>query len=484
MKLNPAFAGLKPERVLEIFSDVLKIPRRSHEEDLMVSYIRVWAEGRGYEYKVDDAKNIVVFVPANNGLDKAPTLCLQAHTDMVCEGKTEWPIEIDVKDGWVMTKGQTQTLGADNGIGCSMMMAICDEMHGPLELLFSSDEEDDFSGCEKFRREFFGLNSKYLINLDTPHDGRITVASAGFQYLKPTLKLERTDSNVGKYFKLTLDNMPGGHSGEDVHSFRGNALKFMGKLLSRLPLGSSLVSIDGGEQTNSIPKACTAVVLVSDSDWSRDDFRVLGTLVENESETLRCRIRFDVQPCVCTDMPLTAACHETIVSLLRTIPSGVVIMSTKLEDLPELSSTLSLVKPVEGEDALRFTHMIRGATEALIEGLCDELKAAYSSQGCEMVVANHGRSWIQDPSHPLVKAAQAAYERTGYAAALSGNHGAIEPGTLCGDDPSNPQFEAAVSFGCWIRDEHKETERFALFSLERTFAALRYLVSNSGSFGL
>ncbi len=480
--LNPAFLGLKPERVLDIFSDVLRIPRRSHEEIFMVDYIRIWAEGRGYRYKVDDAKNIVVFVPANNGLDEAPTLCLQAHNDMVCVGQTSWPIEIEVKNGWVMTKGQTQTLGADNGIGCAMMMAVCDEHHGPLELLFTSDEEDDFSGCEKFRREYFGLKSKYVINLDTPHDGRITVASAGFVYAKSTLKLTREGGHTAKRYRLSLDNLPGGHSGEDVHTFRGNSLKLMGLLLSRLPHCSLLVSIEGGEKNNSIPKSCTAVVQVPNGE---NDFGVLETLVESARETLRCPgITFVVTPDDSSELnALSLECHTKLVALLRAVPNGVVQMNLDLEDLPDLSSTPSVIKKVDGQDALLFMHQVRGATEEALYSMFERVSAVYASFGCTVEKGHHGRSWIQDPNHPLVKAAQTSFAVTGYPGVLSGNHGAIEPGTLCGD-PTNPQFEAAVSFGVWIRDEHKETERFPLFSLERTFEVLRYFVSHSGSFGL
>jgi dipeptidase D len=394
---------------------------------------------------------------------------------MVTVGDTKWPIEIEVTpDKWVRTKGQTQTLGADNGLGVAMAMAACDGMHGPLELLFTSDEEDDFTGCQKFNRKFFGMQSRLLVNLDTPHDGRITVASAGFLYLINRIRLERQEPHMlGKTYKLSLSGMPAGHSGEDVHMFRGNALKTMGLLLSRLPEGSRIVSLTGGEKGNSIPGGATCVVEMLPGREA--GFEVLEGLVAFARETYRCpQIRFTTEEVKDQPNPLSRRCHNDIVNLLRTVPNGVVRMSLDLEDLPELSSTPSLAVMEDG-DILMVKHQIRGATEPLIDEMKDRLTEHYTTNGFTAELGHRGRSWIQDVDHPLVKATQAAFEQTGYPGMLSGNHGAIEPGTLCGD-PSNPQFDAAVSFGCWIRDEHKETERFYIPSLARTYKALAWLL--------
>lgn len=464
--LNPQFDGLEPASVLGFFSQILTIPRRSHEEQLMVEYLQAWAAARRYESKVDGHKNVVVFVPATPGFEDLTTLCLQAHTDMVCVGDTNWPILIERDGDWIRTKGQRQTLGADNGLGVAMAMAACNEVHGPLELLFTSDEEDDFSGCEAFSRDFFGMKSRLLVNLDTPHAGRITVASAGFVYLLSTMQVKR-EAVDGERRQLVLADLPGGHSGEDVHTFRGNALKLMGLLLSRLPEGSRLVTLNGGEKGNSIPMGCTAEVV---TQGAFDIDSILG-IVANARETLRCPgITFEVGPGTSALPALDADSHKQVVSLLRAVPNGVVQMNLDLEDLPDLSSTPSIIETKE-DGSLFFKHQIRGATELLVDGMINRLQALYTSHGCEVELGHRGRSWMQDVSHPLVKATQVAFEQTGYAGVLSGNHGAIEPGTLCGD-PQNPQFDAAVSFGVWIRDEHKQTERFSLASLERTYKAL------------
>lgn len=478
--MNPAFEGLQPTRPLQYFSDILCIPRKSHQEDEIVAYIRNWAISRGYTSKVDEHKNLVVFVPATPGFEHAPTLCIQAHTDMVTvPDDITWPIVVEVDDDWVMVKDDASTLGADNGLGIAMALALCEEEHGPLELAFTSDEEDDFSGCEKFRKGFFGMKAKVGLNLDTPHHERITVASAGFVYLKSLLKLQR-EGGVGKRFKLELQGMPGGHSGENVHEFRGNSLKLMGKILARLPEGSRLVSLEGGEKGNSIPMGCTAIVQIPDDDTWREI--VLG-LVDAERETLRCPdMWLAITLSDATLLPLTLGCHQNIVSLLRTVPNGVVQMNDTLEDLPDLSSTPSLVKP-QGDDALLFTHQVRGATEGLIDWMKNRLQTLYASHGCDVTIGHRGRSWMQNPGHPIVQALQLAYGQTGSPAMLSGNHGAIEPGTLCGD-PANPQFEAFVSCGCWIRDEHRTTERFSLSSLLRTFKAVCRFVSNIARNGL
>lgn len=473
--LNDAFFGLEPQTVLAHFSEILKIPRRSHEEDQMVAYIQRWAESYGYTWKVDDHKNIVVFVPATETCTHLEPICYQAHTDMVCVGDTHWPIDIEIRDGWVMTKGQTQTLGADNGLGCAMMMALAEEeKHGTLELLFTSDEEDDFSGCEHFDRNFFGLKSRYLVNLDTPHFGRITIASAGFRYLESTLPIKRDEPVAGKAFDLLLGDMPGGHSGENVHEFRGNALKLLGVILSRLPKGWRLIDIEGGEKGNSIPQESMATILLPDG--VHNEFQAAVDAVCNADEALRCPIVFDIiESTKANPPPMTMDCQNKIVSLLRQLPNGVKSMSFELEDLPELSTTPSLLRIKDGN--IWMKQQIRGATDEMVEGLATSLQTIYQKHGFNSEKKGSGRSWIQDKEHRLIKSIQDAFAATDYEGSLSGNHGAIEPGALCGD-PTNPAFEAAGSFGVWIRYEHKETEQFSLGALEKTWNVLKYLASN------
>ncbi|UPA22158.1 M20/M25/M40 family metallo-hydrolase [Candidatus Peribacteria bacterium] len=474
--LNDAFFGLEPQTVLAHFSEILKIPRRSHEEDQMVAYIQRWADSYGYTWKVDDHKNIVVFVPATTTCTHLEPICYQAHTDMVCVGDTHWPIEIEIRDGWVGTLGRTQTLGADNGLGCAMMMALAEEEnHGPLELLFTSDEEDDFSGCEHFDRNFFGLKARYLVNLDTPHFGRITIASAGFRYLESTLQITRTAPVAGKVFMIEIEKMPGGHSGEDVHQYRGNALKLMGQVLSRLPKGWKLIDIEGGEKGNSIPQASMATILLPDGVSA--DFQATTDAAMYSKEILRCaEMQFDITPISSHKQPMADECQDQIVSLLLRLPNGVKAMSYELEELPELSTTPSLLQ-IKAGDILWMKQQIRGATDNMIDELATSLQTIYQKHGFTSGKKGSGRSWIQNKEHRLIKSIQAAFAATDYEGILSGNHGAIEPGALCGD-PANPAFDAAGSFGVWIKYEHKETEQFSLVALEKTWNVVKYLASN------
>lgn len=474
--LNSEFFGLEPQSVLAHFSEILKIPRESHNEDQMVSYIQKWADQNGYTHKVDAHKNLVVFVPATATCIHLEPICYQAHTDMVCVGDTHWPIDVEVKNGWVMTKGQTQTLGADNGLGCAMMMALAEEdNHGPLELLFTSDEEDDFSGCEHFDRAFFGLKSRFLVNLDTPHFGRITIASAGFRYLESTLQIKRDDPITGQSFDIVIEKMPGGHSGEDVHQYRGNALKLMGQVLSRLPKGWRLIAIEGGEKGNSIPQACKATIALPEGVDT--DFQAAIDAAIYAKEILRCQeMTFSIGEGSSNRHPMTLDCQQKIVSLLQRLPNGVKSMSYELEELPELSTTPSLLQMKDG-DILWMKQQIRGATDEMVENLATDLQIIYEAHGFTSEKKGNGRSWIQNKEHPLIKAIQRAFAATDYEGTLSGNHGAIEPGQLCGD-PKNPQFEAAGSFGVWIKYEHKETEQFSLVALGKTYQALKELAQN------
>jgi dipeptidase D len=446
----------------------------------MVDYVRRWGAKKDWLSTVDGVLNIVVHVPPTPGFEHVPVLTLQCHSDMVTlpDDDLDAPIEIEVADGWLQTKGQYRTLGADNGAGLALIMnaATSIKQRGGLKLLVTADEEDDFTGATKFDPEFHKMErGGLLVNVDTPYDRKVNISHAGFRYILSSMMLKRKKKTGFARITLKLDNLPGGHSGEDVHRFCGNAIRTMALLISRLPAGSTIVSIKGGDKGNNIPKACTATVQLPTTTASHfGNFPELQEIVSDLRVALRCPgITFSIETDETDVETLTPECHKELMRVLLGLPNGVLQMSADLHDLPLLSSTPSLVWEEGGK--LNMKQLIRGANDDEMDRLVDTCLMLYRDSGFEAKRDSKAMAWNQSAKHTLVSATLRAFEETGYPALLGGNHGALELGTLFGD-AKNPVFSAGVSFGPQIVDEHKKSERMNLASFARADNALHALI--------
>jgi len=271
---NP-FKNLEPHKVWQYFYEITQIPRPSKNEDKIITYLENFAKSKNLEYKKDRVNNIVIRKPASKGGENKPMVALQCHVDMVCEKNNDVdkdflkdPIEAYINGEWVKAKGTT--LGADDGIGVAMQLAILDsdiDGIGPIECLFTVDEETGLTGANGLENDM--IKSKYLINLDSEDEGQIFIGCAGGKNTLGFLPIKYQSGQEKNSVEVFVSGLKGGHSGDDIEKKRGNAIKLLTRIVYDL-LNSNetiqLVNIEGGNLHNAIPREATAVLCYDNED--------------------------------------------------------------------------------------------------------------------------------------------------------------------------------------------------------------------------
>ena len=271
--MSEATKGLEPKILWERFSEIAQIPRPSKKEEKIRKHMRELLDGLKIKYKEDKVGNIVASIPSKSGYEKTPIIVLQGHIDMVCEKDNETKHDFDndpiklIKDGeWIKADGTT--LGSDNGIGVAAALALItdkDAVHGPLEILMTIDEETGLTGASNLEPGF--VTGKTLLNLDSEEDGAFYVGCSGGVDTIAEFDIEWKKVNDGNnYYKLVVTGLKGGHSGLDIHTGRGNAIKILGRTLNALESTNySIVSLEGGNLRNAIPREAEAIIAINKS---------------------------------------------------------------------------------------------------------------------------------------------------------------------------------------------------------------------------
>jgi dipeptidase D len=291
--MSAAIEGLKPELVWKYFAEISRIPRCSKNEAAAAKYVLNTARKLGLEAKADRSGNVVVRKPASSDRRNMRRIALQGHLDMVCEKNKDIvhdfmkdPIELVRRDNLLTANGTT--LGADNGIAVATNLAIMEDRsveHGPLEFLFTVDEETGLTGAGNLSADF--LESRVLLNLDAEEEGSLFVGCSGGKDTLGTWKI-RLEPAPAKLVPVQIKvlGLKGGHSGLEINKGRGNAIKIMNRVLRALTaIGARLASIEGGNKHNAIPRECEAVLLVPPEKQKQADsaIRDLGATIKAES---------------------------------------------------------------------------------------------------------------------------------------------------------------------------------------------------------
>ena len=259
------------DRVMDIFAAICEIPRPSGHEEQIGKFLMDFAGSHGLECVMDKTGNVIIRKPATPGKEKCQTVILQAHQDMVCEKDATLehdfmtqPIETYVEDGWLKARGTT--LGADDGMGIAMALAILeadDIAHGPVECLFTVSEETGLTGAENLEPGM--MNGKMLINLDSEDEGEIFIGCAGGMNTRITFDYKPQTVPAGYFFlNVSVDKLHGGHSGDDIDKGFANANKILARFLcqSMSRYDMRLCSISGGNLSNAIPRDAQALISV------------------------------------------------------------------------------------------------------------------------------------------------------------------------------------------------------------------------------
>jgi len=478
--------GLEPALVWTRFGELTSIARPSKEEEAARAYVLGWAGERGLDSVVDGAGNVVLRAPASPGRERAPTVLLQAHLDMVCERDPGSPYDPRagrihvVSDGdWVRAEGTT--LGADNGIGVAAALAAVDDpevAHGPLELLFTVSEEQGLEGAKALDPAL--VSGRLLVNLDGTSDTALTVGCAGSVHSFLRLRLQpEPPPDAWVALEVRLSGARGGHSGNDVAKGRVNAIKALGSLLSasraRTPL--RLARLAGGVSRNALPREATAVVAVppGSDDALRAGVKQAVVALRGRHTATDGGVGVSVERSASEPVASGDATARAL-DLLAAIPSGVLAMRYDAPGTVETSTSLTVATTEAG--VLQLASMSRSASAVALEETAATFEALARLADAELEVRRSYPPWEPDRESSLLAAARAAYARLhGTEPGLEVVHGGLECavlGTLL------PGVEM-VSIGPEIVGPHAPGERLSVSSTQRFYGLLGALLDDLSS---
>ncbi len=496
--------ALEPQSVWRYFDDIRRVPRPSRHEEEIANYVRSWAAKHSFEVRSDNRGNLVVPVPASAGREGAPTVVLQGHLDMVCEKNagvdhdfSKDPIEVEIDGDWVKAVGTT--LGADNGLGVAAAMAAATDRevdHGPLELLFTLDEETGLNGASALDPAI--VDAGLLVNLDTEEDDTIYIGCAGSAGIEAHVALERASGataierasgaiagersgSSGEAVELVVRGLRGGHSGVDIIENRGNAIKAAARVLVAAldrGLDFSLIAFDGGSKRNAIARECFVQLAIDPAQRARleETLRELEAELASELGSIDPDLLLELRPASTTAPawePLSAADRDRLLRLLAAAPHGVLAMSREVPGLVETSCNLAVV--ATGEAGVNVLYSVRSSVTAAQTGTLQALRSLFLLAGGEVKEEAGYPGWKPNPESPLVRRTIAVYER------LFGERPQVEAvhaGLECGILTQKISGLDAVSIGPEIRNPHSPDEKARISSCGKFYSLLGELLAD------
>ena len=464
---------MKPASVFHYFEEVCNVPRPSKKEGKIRAFLINFAREHGLEYKSDQAGNVLIRKEAVPGMEHCKTVVLQSHMDMVCEKNKDTqhnfdtdPIETYIDGEWLKAKGTT--LGADNGIGVATELAVLaadDIQHGPLECLFTVDEETGLTGAFALEEGF--MQGDILINLDSEDEGELFIGCAGGARTSAEFPFPTEQAPDGSFFfRLTVKGLTGGHSGDDINKGRANANKvlnrFLVDLMDRYDL--RLAEIDGGNLHNAIPREAYAVCAVpmKDKESVRVDLNVCWPDSENEFAKTEPPLAIDLESETPRPVVMETAAMKRFLLALCAVHNGVYAMSQDIEGLVETSSNLASVKMKEGKLAVVTSQ--RSSILSQRKAMSQMVRAAFELGGATTDTGDGYPGWKPNPDSPVLKIAVESYQRLfGVTPKVKAIHAGLECGLFLEKYPSLDM----VSFGPTLRGVHSPDERMLIPTVEK-----------------
>ena len=476
---------LQPAIVWKYFYEITQVPRPSKKEGKIIRYLENFADQHHLPLKKDAVGNILISKAATPGYEQLPTVVLQSHMDMVCEKNNDVvhdfdndPIETVVDGEWLRAKGTT--LGADNGIGMAAELALLasDNIeHGPIECLFTVDEETGLTGAAALAEGF--MTGRILLNLDSEDEGQLFMGCAGGKGTVATFTYEPASVPASvQYFKIVVTGLNGGHSGGDIHKQLGNANKLMARFLYTLnkKFDFVLAAVEGGNLHNAIAREAYAVIGLKGED--REQVRVLLNRfqadVENELKHVDPNVRMTMET---VEAPKTCMPKEMATRLIRSLlacPHGVMGMSQDIEGLVETSTNLASVKMPENGKIVVGTSQ-RSSLESAKNAVADQVAAVFLLADAEVQHGEGYPGWAPNPKSEILKVAQETYRKLfGKDAQIMAIHAGLECGLFLEKYP----YLDMISFGPTLRDVHSPTERIEIATVDLWWKHLLEVLKN------
>ena len=472
------------KRVMDIFLEICAIPRPSGREEKMGEFLMSFAAARGLVSRKDEVGNVLISKPATPGYENRRTVILQAHQDMVCEKDATLdhdfltqPIETYVEDGWLKARGTT--LGADDGMGIAMALAILDAHeieHGPVECLFTVSEETGLTGAENLKPGM--MNGKMLINLDSEDEGEIFIGCAGGINTEIEFDYETEAVPDGFMFlRVGVDKFHGGHSGDDIEKGFANANKILARFLNTAldKYDLRLCSVSGGNLHNAIPRDATAVIAVpfADRERIRIDFNIFAAQVQDEYHVTERESKFFMETTDPVEQCIETVVARNIIRSIFAVFNGVYAMSMDVPGLVETSSNLARIRTEQGKVTMVASQ--RSSIESARDAVQATVAACFSLAGAK-VRSNEGYpGWAPNPQSELLGIAVRTYKQLfGHEPKVRAIHAGLECGLFL---TAYPDLDM-ISIGPTLRGVHSPSERLELATVPMVFDHLLAILRN------
>lgn len=474
---------IKPELVWNYFFELSKIPRASGREERASQWVFEIGKKHNLPTKKDEVGNVVICVPPSKGYENAKSVILQGHLDMVCEKNSSSkhnflkdPIKIKVDGDWVKADGTT--LGADNGIGVSMALALLDDknaIHPPLELLFTIDEERGLIGANSLKKGF--MTGKMLINLDTEEEGAIYIGCAGGTDTTLTLNLKRDESEVNNVYTISVTGLRGGHSGSEINEGRGNSNQILVRslrLLENEGINFSILEIYGGSKRNAIPREAFCNISIDERELKRAK-SILSRFEKQVKYELR-KVDEGVTISIKKGSskfltPFNKKTKRKALDLLFCIPHGVISYDREIEGLVETSTNFAII---ETEDKyLRIITSQRSNITERMNWASEMVRVLGSLAGAKGESNGTYHGWTPNLNSSLLKIAKDVYKKV---AKKEANAKAIHAGLECGILGEKFDNLDMISIGPDIKNAHSPSEMVSISSVQRTYDFLKELL--------
>ena len=476
---------LRPARVFEQFAEINKIPRPSKHEEKMAAYLKKFAADRHLEVKEDETGNVIIRKPATKGLEYLATTILQSHMDMVCDKLVDVDfdfhtdaIQTYVDGEWLRAKGTT--LGADDGIGCAIELAILDSNdieHGPIECVFTRDEETGLTGAFGMKPGF--MTGKYLINLDSEDEGQIFISCAGGINTTVTYEFKREEAPADYFFmQASLKGLNGGHSGDDINKKRANAIKIMARFLylEQEKMDLRLSQWNSGKMHNAIPRDGKIIFAVPNDrkEEVMADWNVFTVGVEDEFHVTDPTMHWAIQSVERQQVIPQNVSHGLILSM-QALDNGP-LTTCQDEAIAYMVETSSNVASIQSEaEKIVIVASQRSNVMSNLKNMANTVKAVFELSGGKVVQNDGYPAWKMNPNSKLVKLTVDAYKKLfEKEPTVKGIHAGLECGLF---SEKYPELDM-VSFGPTLRNVHTPDECLHIPTVQMVWDHLLEILKN------
>ena len=475
---------LQPQSVFKCFAQVNQIPRPSKHEEKMIEFLLDFGKNLRLDTRRDDAGNVIIRKPATPGMENRETIVLQSHMDMVCEKNRDLEFDFSkdaiqtyVDGEWMKAKGTT--LGADDGIGVAMEMALLESKdieHGPLECVFTRDEETGLKGAEGMKSDF--MTGRLLVNLDSEDEGEIFVSCAGGCRTFAQFAYKEEPLPVGFFtFSLAIKGLTGGHSGDDIDKKRANANKLLARFLylSQQKYDLRLIDIQAGGLHNAIPREawCLAAVPLKDKESIAVDWNLFQADVEEEYSVTEKTMTFLLESEDTATSAIDKDCSQRLIKALQAVDNGVFAVCQDL-DLIETSSNLASIHKTP--TTIDVNSSQRSSIHSARVNMANTFAAAFELAGAKVEIGEGYPGWKMNPNSEILRIAVEQYKKLfGKDPIVRGIHAGLECGLFSEKFPGMDM----ISMGPTLRGVHSPDEKLLIPTVQMVWDHLLAILKNA-----